>query len=99
MSREYVSKEVEAIYKDKSFVEPLNLAMAAAWIMGNYKGLNLKVLDLTNHSSIADFFVIGSAGNPTQARAMAEEISLQMFEKDLLLITQVNIHTFFRLLA
>jgi hypothetical protein len=36
MSREYVSKEVEAIYKDKSFVEPLNLAMAAAWIMGNY---------------------------------------------------------------
>lgn len=78
MSREYVTKEVEAIYKDTSFAEPLNLAMAAAWIMGNFKGLNLKVLDLKNSSSIADYFVIGSAGNPTQAAAMAEEISLQM---------------------
>lgn len=78
MSREYVTKEVEAIYKDKTFAEPLNLAMAAAWIMGNFKGLNLKVLDLRTQSSIADFFVIGSASNPTQAKAMAEEISLQM---------------------
>lgn len=78
MSREYVTKEVEAIYKDKTFAEPLNMAMAAAWIMGNFKGLNLKVLDLRNASSIADFFVIGSASNPTQAAAMAEEISLQM---------------------
>lgn len=78
MSREYVKKEVEAIYKDTNFKEPLNMAMAAAWIMGNFKGLNLKVLDLRNQSSIADFFVIGSAGNPTQASAMAEEISLQM---------------------
>lgn len=78
MSREYVTKEVEAIYKDKNLVEPLNMAMAAAWIMGNFKGLNLKILDLRNQSSIADFFVIGSAGNPTQASAMAEEISLQM---------------------
>jgi ribosome-associated protein len=78
MSREYVTKEVEAIYKDANFAEPLNMAMATAWIMGNFKGLNLKVLDLRNHSSIADFFVIGSAGNQTQASAMAEEISLQM---------------------
>lgn len=78
MSREYVKKEVEAIYNDKNFAEPLNLAMAAAWIMGNFKGLNLKVLDLRNQSGIADVFVIGSAGNPTQATAMAEEISFQM---------------------
>jgi ribosome-associated protein len=78
MSREYVSKEVEAIFTDKNFVEPLNLAMAAAWIMGNFKGLNLKILDLKECSSIADYFVIASAGNPTQAVAMAEEISLQM---------------------
>jgi ribosome-associated protein len=78
MSREYITKEVEAIYKDKNFDGPLNMAMAAAWIMGNFKGFNLKVLDLRKSSSIADFFVIGSAGNPTQASAMAEEISFQM---------------------
>ncbi|MGZ3787648.1 MAG: ribosome silencing factor [Bacteriovorax sp.] len=78
MSREYVTKEVQAIYNDKQFKAPLNMAMAAAWIMGNFKGINLKVLDLRHTSGIADFFVIGSAGNPTQAAAMAEEISLQM---------------------
>lgn len=78
MSRDYVTKEVEAIYTDKNFKAPLNMAMAAAWIMGNFKGLNLKVLDLNHSSSIADFFVIGSASNPTQASAMAEEISHQM---------------------
>ena len=78
MSREYVKKEVEAILSDKSFEAPLNLAMATAWIMGNFKGLNLKVLDLRKASSIADYFVIASAGNPTQAAAMAEEIAFQM---------------------
>ena len=51
--------------------------MASAWIMGNFKGINLKVLDMQEKSSIADFFVLGSAGNPTQAAAMAEEITFQ----------------------
>ncbi len=78
MSREYVTKEVTEIYNDKNLEAPLNLAMAAAWIMGNFKGINLKVLDLRKSSSIADYFVLGSAGNPTQAAAMAEEISHQM---------------------
>lgn len=78
MSREYVTKEVTAIINDKNFEAPLNIAMAAAWIMGNFKGINLKVLDLNKTSGIADFFVIGSAGNPMQAAAMAEEISHQM---------------------
>ena len=78
MSRDYVTKEVEAIFKDPNFESPLNVAMASAWIMGNFKGINLKVLDLRNKSSIADFFVLGSAGNPTQAAAMSEEISFQM---------------------
>lgn len=78
MSREYVTKEVTAIYNDKNLEAPLNIAMAAAWIMGNFKGINLKVLDLRDKSGIADVFVLGSAGNPTQAAAMAEEISHQM---------------------
>lgn len=78
MSRDYVTKEVSAIIEDKSFEAPLNFAMAAAWIMGNFKGLNLKILDLRKVSGIADYFVIGSASNLTQASAMAEEISGQM---------------------
>lgn len=78
MNRDYISKEVAAIIEDKHFEAPLNAAMASAWVMGNFKGLNLKVLDLRKVSGIADFFVIGSASNPTQASAMAEEISHQM---------------------
>jgi ribosome-associated protein len=78
MNRDYVNKEVSAILTDSLFEAPLNIAMASAWIMGNFKGLNLKVLDLRKVSGIADFFVIGSASNPTQASAMAEEISSQM---------------------
>lgn len=78
MSRDYVTKEVKTILEDTKYEAPLNIAMAAAWVMGNFKGINLKVLDLRNVSGIADFFVIGSAGNPTQAAAMAEEISFQM---------------------
>jgi ribosome-associated protein len=80
MSREYVTKEVQAIYSELKEKAPLNIAMASAWIMGNFKGINLKVLDLRNSSGIADFFVLGSAGNPTQATAMAEEIAHQMRE-------------------
>lgn len=78
MNRDYVNKEVAEIISDKNLEAPLNLAMASAWIMGNFKGLNLKVLDLRKVSGIADYFVIGSASNPTQASAMAEEISHQM---------------------
>jgi len=77
MSREYVTKEITEIFNDKNLEAPLNMAMAAAWIMGNFKGINLKVMDLRKSSSIADYFVLGSAGNPTQAAAMAEEISHQ----------------------
>ncbi len=78
MNRDYITKEVEAIIKDNTLETPLNVAMASAWIMGNFKGLNLKILDLRKVSGISDFFVIGSASNPTQASAMAEEISHQM---------------------
>lgn len=80
MNRDYVNKEVSAIINDKNFEAPLNFAMASAWIMGNFKGLNLKVLDLRKVSGIADFFIIASATNSTQAAAMADEISIQMRE-------------------
>ncbi len=78
MSREYITKEFNSIMNDKALEAPLNLAMASAWVMGNFKGINLKILDLREVSTIADYFVIGSATNPMQANAMAEEISTQM---------------------
>lgn len=80
MSREYITKEFQAIANDKSLEAPLNLAMASAWVLGNFKGINLKVLDLRNVAGITDFFVLASATNSTQSSAMAEEVSHQMRE-------------------
>jgi ribosome-associated protein len=78
MSVEYVNAQVEKIVKDESLEFPLNLAMASAWIMGNFKGLNLKVLDTRKRGSLADFFIMGSASNMTQAKSMADVICVQL---------------------
>lgn len=78
MSSEYVNKQVDAIVSDKALTYPLNIAMASTWILGNLKGVNLKVLEVTKQSSLADYFIMASATNSTQAQAMAEEVILQM---------------------
>src|SRR5690606_703851 len=78
MSSEYINNEVDKILKDKKYPYPLNIAMASAWLLGNLKGVNLKILDVGKQSSLADFFILGSATNTTQAQAMAAEVILQM---------------------
>ena len=78
MGNEFVTKEVDKIMKDKNYDFPLNLAMSAVWIIGNFKGVNLKVLNLKGKSPLADYYIIGSASNSTQANSMAEEIQIQL---------------------
>lgn len=75
MSREYASKEVDGILEQSDQERTLNLSMAAAWILGNLKGINLKVLDMRETTSLSDYFVLASATNMTQAQAMANDIS------------------------
>lgn len=88
MSNEYINAEVDKIVSDKSFPYPQNMAMAAAWIMGNFKGLNLKVLDTTKRSSLADFFIMGSASNMTQAKSISQEICNQLRRHDVKLLSK-----------
>ncbi|OUR97445.1 ribosome silencing factor [Halobacteriovorax marinus] len=52
--------------------------MATAWILGNFKGINLKILDVSKTSSLTDFFVLASATNPTMAQSMADVIVKQL---------------------
>ena len=78
MSTGYTTKEVAKIINNKHFEYPLNQAMASAWILGNQKGINLKVINVHEMSSLADYFVLASANNSTQARAMSENIERQM---------------------
>lgn len=82
MSKEFITQEIKKIMENKDYPYPKNVAMASAWIIGNFKGYNLKVFDVSKKSSLADFFVIGSATNPTQAQAMAEEVNAQMKQFD-----------------
>ncbi len=78
MSKEYIEKHVNEIMDDKSITFPKNMAMASAWVLGNLKAVNLKVLDVSKTSSLSDFFVLCSASNLTQAHSMADEVLVQM---------------------
>ena len=75
MSKEFVQKEVNKIIDE--FESPKNMAMASAWILGNLKGTNLKILDVSKTSGLADYFVMASAQNPIQAQSMVEEVAFQ----------------------
>jgi ribosome-associated protein len=75
MANEYVQSEVKTIISNPGYEFPLNHAMAAAWIVANFKGDNLKVFDLKKSSSLFDYSVLATAQNATQARAMVDEIS------------------------
>lgn len=80
MNNEFLERETSKIYQDEKFQFPLNLAMVSAWIMGNFKGTNLKIYNVEKSSSLTDYYVICSAQNMNQARAIADTIS--MFTKN-----------------
>ena len=45
------------------------------------KALDIRVLDLREVTTFADFFVIASGGNPRQVQAIVEEIGKQLEER------------------
>lgn len=75
---EYVQSEVKKVLSTPGFEFPLNHAMAASWIVANFKGENLKIFDLRKTSSLCDYAILASAQNATQARAMVDEISANL---------------------
>lgn len=76
MTNSYLSQEVAKI--TAAYPYPLNIAMSSAWIIGNFKGINLKIMDMRRESILADYFVLGSANNATLAKAIADAISHQL---------------------
>lgn len=75
---EYIQNEVNKVIKNPGFEFPLNHAMASAWILANFKGDNLKIFDMRKSTSLCDFSIIATAQNATQARAMVDEISVNL---------------------
>jgi ribosome-associated protein len=78
MANKFIENEIKKIMEDKNLPYPMNVAYATAWIFGNFKGMNIKILDLRETTSLADFFILTSSSNPTQAKSMADEVMRQM---------------------
>lgn len=72
MGNPYVQKETSKIFQDYEY--PKNAALAAAWIMAHYKGINLKIFQAEESTSLCDYNIIGSAENTVQAKTMIDEI-------------------------
>ncbi len=73
-SNKFIQKEVDRVVKEFEGQYPLNLAMASSWIIANFKGINIKVYDVSHTSSLADYYILASATNPTQANAIVDEL-------------------------
>ena len=76
MSREYIKTEITKILEKEEF--PKNLALASAWIIANFKGVNIKIFDVSATSSLCDYNIIATAENTTQAKGMVDEIQRQL---------------------
>ena len=71
----YVQTQVDKIVNNKGVT--LSRKFSHGWSLGylaTLKGVNLKVLDVKEQSSLSDYFLLASATNPTQAKSMANEI-------------------------
>lgn len=78
MSREYINSEIDKILNDDNFEGSLKKAMMCAWILGNFKGINLKVMDMNGESSVASYYVLATSSNSTQATSMTNELVHQV---------------------
>jgi len=78
MNNPYIDNGVAKVINDDQLEFPLNIALASCWISAHYKGENLKICDAREKSSLADYFILMSSNNPTQARSIADEISKQL---------------------
>lgn len=62
--------------------EPRDLAIEMAEFLYTKKGENIQVLDVSQLTSITEFFVIASARNTIQCRTMAEDLEEHLIETD-----------------
>lgn len=60
--------------------EAFEMAQIAKEALEDKKGEDIKVLDLKGLCNIADFFVVGSGGNPNQVRAMADNANEKLYK-------------------
>lgn len=79
MANEIVAKELTKIFnEDRDDSE--KLALACSWVIANFKGINLKAINVSESSSLCDYNIIATATNSTQAKTMVNEIVVNIKE-------------------
>ena len=85
MSNEFVQKEMKKVIDSTEY--PKNMALASAWALAHFKGVNIKIFDVSEISSLCDYNVIASAENTIQAKAMVDEIQSSLQQNGAKLIS------------
>ncbi len=65
-------------------MEPLDIAKKAAEIIDNKKGENIKILEISDLTVIADYFVIATGSSSTHVRALAGEVEYNLKQQNVL---------------
>jgi ribosome-associated protein len=77
MANEIVAKEIKKILSEDR-AESEKVALACSWIVANFKGVNIKAINVSESSSLCDFNIIATATNITQAKTMVNEIAVNL---------------------
>ena len=85
MSNDFVQKEMKKVVGSCEY--PKNMALASAWAIAHFKGINIKIFDVSKISSLCDYNIIASAENTIQARAVVDEIQNSLKENGAKLIS------------
>ncbi len=59
----------------------LELAREIVKVLDNKKGMDIKLIEITEHSIVADYFVIVSGTSNTHVKALADEVDYEIAQK------------------
>ena len=59
----------------------LELAREIVKVLDNKKGMDIKLIEITEHSIVADYFVIVSGTSNTHVKALADEVEYELKQK------------------
>jgi ribosome-associated protein len=59
----------------------LNLAKMAVKALDDKKGVDIRVIDISNISTIGDYFVVCTGTSTTHVKALADEVDYQLSQK------------------
>jgi ribosome-associated protein len=92
MLNPFIEKEVSKIIEENKAEFPKNIALACAWVIANFKGINIKIYDVSGSSSLCDYNIIASAQNTTQARAIVDILSPALKANNQEILSMEGVH-------